>query len=144
MRHENADANQTDSHRYQLNHRTHRGRATPRSIKEALPFQVVTLKNGFVASGRRRNLARPCGRLAEARFSPALWSLAVIRTPNGDVTLRPADIGDARSNPPSRSGISRGVLACPYADGHVGTIGLRSAVPVLTLGGKQRRSMGVR
>jgi len=59
MRQENEGTGQTDSHRYQLNHRTHHSRATPRSIKGALPFQDVAWKNGLVTPGRRRNLADP-------------------------------------------------------------------------------------
>ena len=42
MRQENEDTHHADSHRNQLNHRTHRSRASLRSIKGALPFQSMT------------------------------------------------------------------------------------------------------
>ena len=64
MRQENEDTHHADSHRNQLNHRTHRGHASPRSIKGALPFQYMAQKNVFGRPGRRRNLVSPCDRLA--------------------------------------------------------------------------------
>jgi hypothetical protein len=63
MRQENKGTRHADSHRNQLNHRTHRSHASPRSIKGALPFQDLTWKNVFGTPGRRRNLAAPCDRL---------------------------------------------------------------------------------
>jgi hypothetical protein len=64
MRQENEGTHHADSHRNQLNHRTHRGHASPRSIKGALPFQYMAQKNVFGRPGRRRNLVSPCDRLA--------------------------------------------------------------------------------
>jgi hypothetical protein len=76
MRQENEGTGQTNSHRYQLNHRTHRGYASPRSIKGALPLQYVTRKNVFGTPGRRQNLVDPCDRLAGG-----LWPRAPSQMP---------------------------------------------------------------
>ena len=47
VRQENEGTGQADSNRYQLDHRTHHGRASPRGIKGALPFQDMAWKNGL-------------------------------------------------------------------------------------------------
>jgi hypothetical protein len=68
---EDEGTHHADSHRNQLNHRTHRSHASPRSIKGALPFQEVMRNNVFGRPGRRRKSADPCDRLP-AGFGPAL------------------------------------------------------------------------
>ena len=77
MRQENEGTHHADSHRNQLNNRTHRGRASLRSIKGALPFQNMTQKNVFGRPGRRRNLASRCDRFT-AGFGPALFGSAPV------------------------------------------------------------------
>src|SRR6516164_1611743 len=47
MRQENADASQTDSHRYQLNHRTHRSRAYPTQHQGSPPILGCNAEKWF-------------------------------------------------------------------------------------------------
>jgi hypothetical protein len=87
MRQENEGTHHADSDRNQLNHRTHRGHASPRSNKGALPLQYMTQKNVFGTPGRRRNLAAPCDRLAAGQsYSQSSPAIQAASRPSASLT----------------------------------------------------------
>ena len=62
MRQENADATQTDSHRYQLNHRTHRSRAYPTQHQGSPPILGCNAEKWFRRIRKAAELSQPCDR----------------------------------------------------------------------------------
>jgi len=59
MRQENENTHRADSYRNQLNHRTHRGHASPRSIKESPPISVYGAEKCFRHAGKTAELGFP-------------------------------------------------------------------------------------